>query len=128
MRTRLAPPIYDGGVRSLQTRNADRKREKQQDMGWRPGRYGGRDMVQEEDSNRGRQKQGQGKGSREQKARRGQGLGGAGTNLRDREGGGGQQNPREVEKEWAPPSSAASVSGWALASSKPLLKLLHVGA
>lgn len=54
-------------------------------------------MVQKKDSDRDRQKQGQGKGNREQKARRGQGLGGVGTNLRDREGGGGQQNPRAVE-------------------------------
>ena len=57
---RLAPPICDDGVKSLRARDADRKREEQQDEGWSPARDGGRDMGQEQDSDRDRQT-GQGK-------------------------------------------------------------------
>lgn len=52
---RLAPPICDDGVKSLQARDADRKREEQQDGGWSPARDGGRDMEQKQDSDRDRQ-------------------------------------------------------------------------
>lgn len=82
-------------------------------------------MVQEKDGNKDRQKQGQGKGSREQKA--GRSLGATKETERQKEANKAQRGRRSAG-EWAPPSSAASEPGCALASSKPLLKLLRVEA
>lgn len=70
MGTRLASLICDDGARSLQARDADRKREKQQGMGWRPGRDGGRGVVQEKDGTQRNRVKERGTGSRRQEEAR----------------------------------------------------------
>lgn len=99
-------------------------------MGWRPGRDAGRDVVPEKDGDRDRQKQGQGKGSREQRqeeARAWVGWGHTKETEREKEA---NQSPQRVKgsRRAGPSLLTASVPGWVLAFSEPLLKLLHVGA
>lgn len=82
------------------------------------------------DGDRDRYKQGQGKGSRSRRQEETRGWVGSGqTKETEREKEANQSPERMKGRRGVGPSLlTASVPGWVLASSEPLLKLLHVGA
>lgn len=124
--TRLAPLICDDGARSVQARDADRKREKQQDMqGWRQRCGAAGKMVAGTDRNRVKER---GAGSRGQEEARGW-VGWGQTKETEREKEANQKPERmKGSRQVGLSLLMAAVPGWVLASSEPLLKLLHVGA